>query len=49
MASSFSRLLSSKRNVGLLTLLGGSATAGFLLHRNHVSAVGSERRRYPAR
>ncbi|KAG7221121.1 hypothetical protein INR49_017562 [Caranx melampygus] len=48
MASSFSRVLSSKRNIGILSLLGGSVTAGFLLHREHVSAGVPVRRRYPA-
>uniref|UniRef100_A0A4W6FXB9 Creatine kinase U-type, mitochondrial n=1 Tax=Lates calcarifer TaxID=8187 RepID=A0A4W6FXB9_LATCA len=47
MASSFSRILSSKRNIGILSLVGGSVTAGFLLHRDHVSAE-HVRRRYPA-
>lgn len=49
MASNFSRVLSSKRNIGILSVLGGSVTAGFLLHREHVSAGVPVRRRYPAR
>lgn len=49
MASSFSRALSSKRNLGILSLVGGSVTAGFLLHREHVSAGVPVRRSYPAR
>uniref|UniRef100_A0A3Q0S4Q5 Creatine kinase U-type, mitochondrial n=1 Tax=Amphilophus citrinellus TaxID=61819 RepID=A0A3Q0S4Q5_AMPCI len=48
MASSFSRILSSKRHIGILSLVGGSVTAGFLLHREHVSAGVPVRRRYPA-
>uniref|UniRef100_A0A7N6ANC9 Creatine kinase U-type, mitochondrial n=2 Tax=Anabas testudineus TaxID=64144 RepID=A0A7N6ANC9_ANATE len=49
MASSFSRVLSSRRNLGILSLVGGSAvTAAFLLHREHVSAGVPVRRRYPA-
>lgn len=51
MASSFSRILSCRRNVGLLSILGGSAAAaGFLLqNRERVSAGSPARRRYPAR
>uniref|UniRef100_A0A3B4WMF8 Creatine kinase U-type, mitochondrial n=1 Tax=Seriola lalandi dorsalis TaxID=1841481 RepID=A0A3B4WMF8_SERLL len=48
MASSFSRVLSSKRHIGILSLVGGSVTAGFLLHRDHVSAGVPVRRQYPA-
>ncbi|MEQ2256068.1 Creatine kinase U-type, mitochondrial [Ilyodon furcidens] len=48
MASSFSRILSSKRNVGILSLVGGSVAAGFLLHREQVTAGEPLRRRYPA-
>lgn len=49
MASSFSRILSSRRNVGLLSLVGGSVAAGFLLRRERVTAGEPLRRRYPAR
>uniref|UniRef100_A0A673AB12 Creatine kinase U-type, mitochondrial n=1 Tax=Sphaeramia orbicularis TaxID=375764 RepID=A0A673AB12_9TELE len=49
MATSFSRLLSSRRNLGILSLVGaGSVTAAFLLHREHVTAGVPVRRRYPA-
>uniref|UniRef100_A0A3B1INJ5 Creatine kinase U-type, mitochondrial n=1 Tax=Astyanax mexicanus TaxID=7994 RepID=A0A3B1INJ5_ASTMX len=50
MASSFSRILSSKRNVGILSLVGaGSLTVGLLLNREqHVSAGAPVRRVYPA-
>ncbi|XP_070828676.1 creatine kinase U-type, mitochondrial-like isoform X1 [Chaetodon trifascialis] len=46
MPNSFFRILSSKRNIGILSLVGGSAMAGFLFHREHVSAGVSVRRRY---
>ncbi|KAJ3595855.1 hypothetical protein NHX12_002267 [Muraenolepis orangiensis] len=50
MASSFSRILSSKRNVGILSLVGaGSVTAAVLLHRERVAASAPVRRMYPAR
>uniref|UniRef100_A0A8D3E5V6 Creatine kinase U-type, mitochondrial n=1 Tax=Scophthalmus maximus TaxID=52904 RepID=A0A8D3E5V6_SCOMX len=48
MASSFSRILSSRRHLGVLSLVGGSVTAGFLLHRDHVTAGTPVRRMYPA-
>lgn len=50
MASSFARILSSRRSVGLLSLVGaGSLSVGFYLSREHVSAGAQVRRRYPAR
>jgi len=51
MASKFSRILSSGRTVGLLSLLGaGSLTAAALLHRERLAAGGAHVRRiYPAR
>ncbi|KAK0153387.1 Creatine kinase U-type, mitochondrial [Merluccius polli] len=50
MASNFSRMLWSKRSVGLLSLAGaGSLTAAVLLHRDRVSAGAPVRRSYPAR
>uniref|UniRef100_A0A4W5PPN4 Creatine kinase U-type, mitochondrial n=2 Tax=Hucho hucho TaxID=62062 RepID=A0A4W5PPN4_9TELE len=49
MANNFGRILSSKRNVGILSLIGaGSLTAGFLLNREHVTAGAQARRVYPA-
>ncbi|KAK5901805.1 hypothetical protein CesoFtcFv8_007128 [Champsocephalus esox] len=48
MASSFSRILTTRQKIGLLSALGGSATAGFLLHREHVGAGAPVRRSYPA-
>ncbi|KAG7281859.1 hypothetical protein CRUP_031108 [Coryphaenoides rupestris] len=50
MASNFSRILPSKRTVGLLSLLGaGSLTAAALLHRERLAAGGAHVRRiYPA-
>ncbi|XP_019935087.1 creatine kinase U-type, mitochondrial-like [Paralichthys olivaceus] len=49
MATSFSRILSSKRHIGILSLVGGSVTAGYLLqHRDHVSAGMPVRRMYPS-
>uniref|UniRef100_A0A8C4TK63 Creatine kinase U-type, mitochondrial n=1 Tax=Erpetoichthys calabaricus TaxID=27687 RepID=A0A8C4TK63_ERPCA len=49
MASTFTRVLSSKKTVGLLSLVGvGSLTASYLINRDHVNA-GTElkRRQYP--
>ncbi|CAB1323557.1 unnamed protein product, partial [Coregonus sp. 'balchen'] len=49
MANNFARILSSKRNVGILSLIGaGSLTAGFLLNHEHVTAGAQVRRVYPA-
>ncbi|XP_068169287.1 creatine kinase U-type, mitochondrial isoform X1 [Antennarius striatus] len=48
MASSFSRVFSSKRNVSILSFVGGSVAAGLLLHRGRASAGSPVRRRYPA-
>ncbi|KAB5571456.1 hypothetical protein PHYPO_G00225160 [Pangasianodon hypophthalmus] len=49
MASSFARILSSKRSVGLLSLVGaGSLSVGLYLNREHVSATAQGRRQYPA-
>ncbi|KAL0155036.1 hypothetical protein M9458_049299, partial [Cirrhinus mrigala] len=49
MASNFARILSSKRKVGILSLVGaGSLTVGFFLNREqHVSAGAHVRRIYP--
>ncbi|XP_056307501.1 creatine kinase, mitochondrial 1 [Danio aesculapii] len=49
MASSFARILSGNRKVGILSLVGaGSLTVGFFLNREqHVSAGSSVRRIYP--
>lgn len=51
MASSFARVLTSKRKVGILSLVGaGSLTVGFFLNREqHVNAGANVRRIYPAR
>lgn len=50
MASSFARILSSKRSVGLLSLVGaGSLSVGFYLNRERVNAAAHDRRQYPAR
>ncbi|XP_010772911.1 creatine kinase U-type, mitochondrial-like [Notothenia coriiceps] len=48
MASSFSRILTTRQKIGLLSAVGGSVTAGFLLHREHVGAGAPVRRSYPA-
>ncbi|KAK5927578.1 hypothetical protein CgunFtcFv8_012719 [Champsocephalus gunnari] len=48
MASSFSRILTTRQKICLLSAVGGSATAGFLLHREHVGAGAPVRRSYPA-
>ncbi|KAJ8393153.1 hypothetical protein AAFF_G00068360 [Aldrovandia affinis] len=48
MAGAFNRILSSRKRVGILSLLGaGSLTAGLLLKREHVSAASQVRRVYP--
>lgn len=49
MASSFSRMLSSKQRIGVLSFVGGSLTAGMLFQRERVSGGAPVRRSYPAR
>uniref|UniRef100_G3NVC1 Creatine kinase U-type, mitochondrial n=2 Tax=Gasterosteus aculeatus aculeatus TaxID=481459 RepID=G3NVC1_GASAC len=48
MASSFSRMLSSKQRIGVLSFVGGSLTAGMLFQRERVSGGAPVRRSYPA-
>ncbi|KAJ8412973.1 hypothetical protein AAFF_G00105550 [Aldrovandia affinis] len=49
MASTFSRILSSKRSVGILSLIGaGSITTALFLNKEYVDAGSIVRRRYPA-
>ncbi|XP_042198833.1 creatine kinase U-type, mitochondrial isoform X1 [Callorhinchus milii] len=49
MASTFSRIFSSRRTGGILSLVGaGSLATGFLLGRDHVKAVAERRNLYPA-
>ncbi|KAG9341312.1 hypothetical protein JZ751_019416 [Albula glossodonta] len=48
MAGAFNRILSSRKSVGILALVGaGSLSAGVLLNREHVSAGSQVKRVYP--
>uniref|UniRef100_A0A6I8RLK6 Creatine kinase U-type, mitochondrial n=1 Tax=Xenopus tropicalis TaxID=8364 RepID=A0A6I8RLK6_XENTR len=49
MASTFTRILSSRKSAGLLAMVGaGSVAAGYLMTREAISADTSNRRLYPA-